>query len=272
MNISRRSVLATSVAGLAATVSGAAAGAEAAQAASPTVLITGANRGIGLGFAKDYAAKGWNVIATTRKPEDAEELKKLAAANKKVVVEKLDVTNAADIAALAAKVKGKPIDLLINNAGIVNDFMNPKPQSFGTLDHKMADDFMHTNVLGPLQLTEALYENVKISQQKKIAAVTSLAGVHGANYGMVPGGYWYKVSKAALNAAMANIATDGKKDGVIVILLSPGQVRVEKIANARIPGMIETPEAIAGMTKVLENATLAESGSIIRYNGEKQPF
>ena len=267
MTISRRSVLATSVAGLAI----AAAGAEAAQAA-PTVLITGANRGLGLGFSKHYAEKGWNVIATTRKPSDAEELNKLAAANKNVTVEKLDVTSAADIAALAATYKGKPIDILINNAGIVNDFMNPKPQTFGTLDHKMADDFMHTNVLGPLQLTEALYENVKMSGQKKIAAVTSLAGVHGAEYGKVPGGYWYKLSKAALNAAMANIAVDGKKDGVTVILLSPGQVRVEKIAQYKIPGMIETPEAIGGMTKVLENATLAESGTIIRYNGEKQPF
>ncbi len=150
--------------------------------------------------------------------------------------------------------------------------MNPKPQAFGTLDHKMADDFMRTNALGPLQLTEALYENVKISGQKKIAAITSLAGSHEVDYGKVPGGYWYKLSKSALNAAMANVATDVKKDGVIVILLSPGQVRVEKIAQYRIPGMIEVPEAIGGMTKVLDGVTPADSGSIIRYNGEKQPF
>src|SRR5262249_22680492 len=79
-------------------------------------------------------------------------------------------------------------------------------------------------------------------------------------------------SKSTLNAAMANIATDAKKDGVIVVILSPGQVRVEKIAQYKIPGMIEVPEAIGGMTKVLENATLAECGNIIRYNGEQQPF
>jgi NAD(P)-dependent dehydrogenase (short-subunit alcohol dehydrogenase family) len=249
----------------------AAAGSPARAADAKTVLITGSNRGLGLEFAKQYAALGWNVIATTRTPAEAEMLNKIAAANKNVTVEALDVTKFDTIDALAAKYKDKPIDLLINNAGIVNDFIQPKPQSFGTLDYSLADRFMNTNAIGALKVTEAFYENVKSSQMKKIVAVTSLAGSFGVKFGGVPGGYWYKISKAALNAAMVNVSVDAKKDGVIVALLSPGQVRVEKIAMYKIPGMIETPESISGMIAVIDKLTMEDAGTITRYTGEKQP-
>ncbi len=247
-------------------------GPQAAAADSMVVLVTGSNRGIGLEFVKQYAAKGWTVIATTRSPDKAEELKKVAASNKKVVIEQLDVADNASVDALAAKYKGKPIDLLINNAGITGDFRNPKPQSFGTLDHAQRDDFMHTNALGPLKVTEALYENVKLGKGKKIVAVTSLAGSFGAKFGGgIPGGYWYKISKATLNAAMVNVSVDAKKDGIIVTLLSPGTVRVEKIGNVQMPGLIEPLESISGMIKVIDALTLEDAGTIIRYNGERQP-
>lgn len=245
----------------------------AAAAEAMTVLITGSNRGIGLEFAKQYAALGWTVIATTRTPDRAEELKKLAAARKNVTIERLDVADDASVDALAAKYKGKPIDLLINNAGITGDFRNPAPQSFGTLDHGQRNEFMNTNALGALKVTEAFYENVKLGKGKKIVAITSLAGSFGAKFGGgIPGGYWYKISKAALNAAMVNVSYDAKKDGIIVALLSPGTVRVEKIGNAQMPGLIEPVESIGGMIKVIDGLTMADSGAIIRYNGERQPF
>lgn len=237
-----------------------------------TILITGSNRGLGLEFVKQYAALGWMVIATTRKPADATELNKVAAAHKTVVVEPMDVTNHASIDALAAKYKGKPIDVLLNNAGITGDFTQPKPQSFGTLDHSQAVDFLNTNALGALKVTEAFYEHVKLGQTKKIVAVTSLAGSFGQKFGGLPGGYWYKISKAALNAAMVNVSMEAKKDNIIVALLSPGTVRVEKIANARFPGLIETPESISGMIKVIDGLTMEDSGTITRYTGEKQPL
>ncbi len=250
----------------------ASAGRSATAADVMTVMITGSNRGIGLEFVKQYAAKGWAVIATTRSPDKADELKKVASTNKKVVIEQLDVTDNASVDALAAKYKGKPIDLLINNAGITGDFRNPKPQSFGTLDHTQRDDFMHTNALGPLKVTEAFYENVKLGKGKKITAVTSLAGSFGAKFGGgIPGGYWYKISKASLNAAMVNVSMDAKKDGVIVTLLSPGTVRVEKIGNVQMPGLIEPLESISGMIKVIDGLTMDDAGVIIRYNGERQP-
>ncbi len=266
--ITRRNAMAAAAAVAAISASGTAFAADA-----QTVLITGSNRGIGLEFVKQYAAKGWNVIATTRSPDKADELKKVAAGNKNVVIEALDVADNASVDALAAKYKGKPIDLLLNNAGITGDFMNPKPQSFGTLDHKEVDNFMHTNALGPLKVTEAFYENVKLGKGKKIVAVTSLAGSFGSKFGGgIPGGYWYKISKAALNAAMVNVSMDAAKDGIIVTLLSPGTVRVEKIGNAKMPGLIEPVESISGMIKVIDGLQPSDAGQIVRYNGEKQPF
>lgn len=253
-------------------LSAAAAIGSAHAADAKTVLITGSNRGLGLEFVKQYAALGWTVIATTRKPAEAAELNKVAAANKSVIVEAMDVTNHASIDALATKYKGKALDLLINNAGITGDFTQPKPQSFGTLDHSQAVDFFNTNALGALKVTEAFYPHVKAGQTKKIVAVTSLAGSFGQKFGGMPGGYWYKISKAALNAAMVNVSMEAKKDGVIVALLSPGTVRVEKIANARFPGLIETPESIGGMIKVIDGLTMDDAGTITRYNGEKQPL
>jgi NAD(P)-dependent dehydrogenase (short-subunit alcohol dehydrogenase family) len=266
--LTRRAALAAA----AATTLAAGLSSQAQAADDMTMLITGSNRGIGLEFVKQYAAKGWTVIATTRSPDKADELKKVAAANKKVTIEPLDVTDNASVDALAAKYKGKPIDLLINNAGITGDFRNPKPQSFGTLDHSQRDDFMHTNALGALKVTEAFYENVKLGKGKKITAVTSLAGSFGAKFGGgIPGGYWYKISKAALNASMVNVSMDAKKDGIIVTLLSPGTVRVEKIGNVQMPGLIEPLESISGMIKVIHGLTMDDAGVIIRYNGERQP-
>ena len=128
----------------------------------PVVLITGSNRGIGLEFVKQYAARGWFVIATTRRPTEANRLQEIAAINSNVVIELLDVASGPQIAALAAKYKGRPIDVLINNAGVSGDFRGPS-QALGSLDYEQVDKFMSVNAIGPLRVTEALYENVKMS-------------------------------------------------------------------------------------------------------------
>ncbi len=237
----------------------------------PAVLITGSNRGIGLEFVRQYAAKGWFVIATTRRPAQAKRLQALATVHENVVVELLDVTDGPQIAALAAKYAGQPIDLLINNAGISGDFMGPS-QAFGSLDYQQADDFMRVNAIAPLRVTEAFYENVKMSGQKKVVAITALLGVHSIQYGGFSGGYWYKVSKAALNAAMANLARDAAADGVIVTLLTPGEVKVEKVGDNPGPNFIEPAVSIAGMIKVIDGLTPRDAGTIIRYNGRRYEF
>ena len=238
---------------------------------SPSVLITGSNRGIGLEFVKQYAAKGWFVIATTRRPAEAQRLREIADANENVVIEHLDVTDRPQIAALAARYKGRPIDLLINNAGVSGDFMGPS-QAFGSLDYEQADNFMAVNAIAALRVTEALYENVKMSRQKKVVAITALLGVHSINYGGFSGAYWYRISKAALNAAMANLARDAAKDGVIVTLLTPGEVRVEKVADNPNPRFIEPEVSIKGMIEVIDDLAPTDAGAIIRYNGRRYDF
>lgn len=238
----------------------------------PTVLVTGANRGIGLEFARQYAARGWRVIATARDPAAAGELRALAAASdaSRVSIERLDVTDAADVAALAAKYRGQPIDVLINNAGVTGDFRG-KGQKLGTLDYAEGEAMMAVNAFGPLRVSEALYDNVRRSDQKKIVAITALLGVHSFDYGGFDGAYWYKVTKAALNAAMANLAREAARDGVVVCLLTPGEVAVEKVKNPG-PEFIAPEVSIRGMIGVIDALAPRDSGSIIRYNGKRYPF
>ncbi|MGB1877071.1 MAG: SDR family NAD(P)-dependent oxidoreductase, partial [Rhodospirillaceae bacterium] len=147
-----------------------------ATAQQPTVLVTGSNRGIGLEFVKQYAAKGWRVIATTRRPNQAKALQALARSEANVTIELLDVTNGEHLASLAEKYRDQPIDVLINNAGVSGDFQGPG-QSLGTLDYTTVDTFMSVNAIGPLRVTEALYGNVKLGDQKKVIAITALLGV-----------------------------------------------------------------------------------------------
>ena len=247
---------------------------SAAQA--QTVLITGSNRGIGLEFAKQYADRGWTVIATHRRDTTPDTLAALEEQYPAVRAEKLDVTDHASIDALAEKLAGVPIDVLINNAGITGDFTKPKPQTLGTLDYDMAVHFFRTNALGALKVSEAFMDNVEASDQKKIVAVTSLAGSFEGESGGKGGIYWYRSSKAALNMMMVGVAADSKRKGVTVALLSPGTVKVEKVAEMvdrmGLKGFLEPPESIAGMIDVIENLKPEDSGSFIRYNGEPQPF
>jgi NAD(P)-dependent dehydrogenase (short-subunit alcohol dehydrogenase family) len=239
---------------------------------APTVLVTGANRGIGLEFARQYAARGWRVIATARDPATSRELQALAQASAtgKVSVERLDVTDAADVAALAAKYRGQPIDVLINNAGLTGDFRG-KGQTLGSLDYAEGETMMAVNAFGPLRVSEALYDNVRRSDQKKIVAITALLGVHSFNYGGFDGAYWYKLTKAALNAGMANLAREAARDGVLVSLLTPGEVAVEKVVDPG-PQFIAPEVSIRGMIGVIDGLTLKDSGAIIRYNGQRYAF
>ncbi len=247
---------------------------SAAQA--QTVLITGSNRGIGLEFAKQYADRGWTVIATHRRDTTPDTLAALEEQYPAVRAEKLDVTDHASIDALAEKLAGMPIDVLINNAGITGDFTKPRPQSLGTLDYDMAVHFFRTNALGALKVSEAFLDNVAASDRKKIVAISSLAGSFEGESGGKGGIYWYRSSKAALNMMMVGVAADSKKKGITVALLSPGTVKVEKVAEmverAGLKGFIEPSESIAGMIQVIENLTPEDSGAFIRYNGEPQPF
>lgn len=245
----------------------------ATSADAKTVLITGSNSGIGLEFAKQYAAKGWDVVATHRRASAPESLAALRDKYpEQVRVETMDVTNHEQIDALASALEGTAIDVLINNAGITGNFRNPAPQSFGTLAYDDWENFMRINALGPLKISEAFAPHVKASEDKKIVAVSSLAGSFGYQGPNMAGGYWYKASKATLNMYMKNVASDLKGDGVTVALLSPGTVKVEKMGDVNFPGLISPADSIGGMISVIDGLTIEDSGAYYRYDGTAQPF
>jgi NAD(P)-dependent dehydrogenase (short-subunit alcohol dehydrogenase family) len=246
--------------------------ARAADAvAPPTVLITGASRGIGFELARQYAEAGWTVIATARKPADSRGLAELAAKHSSVRLEQLDVIDPASIGALRDRLAGAPIDVLLSNAGDTDEF---RGQFFPKLAHDRFSYLMELNAHGPIRVIEALFPNVEAGRQKKIVAVSSLAGSFGAKGGGMPGGYWYKSSKAALNMLMLSLAQDVKPKGVVVACLSPGQVDTHGYAarGMTMPGTVDVQVSVAGLRKVIDGLTMEQTGTFIRYSGEVQPW
>jgi NAD(P)-dependent dehydrogenase (short-subunit alcohol dehydrogenase family) len=257
-------------------------GAASGRVLADTVLITGANQGIGLEFAKEYAAKGWTVIATHRRTTTPEELAQLAAKYPQVRIERMDVTDAAQIEALGAKLKGVPIDILLSNAGLVRTDPIDKPGGntnhvFGTLDYKLLDDFIHTNVAGPLKISETFIENVKASRQKKIVAISSAAASVSVppfmpNGSPVPDHYWYRISKAALNSAMRLLSAQFKDAGVTVVMFHPGGVQVESFGNVKLPGFVPPEEAVGKMIKTIDGLTIKDTGRFLDNDGKDHPW
>jgi NAD(P)-dependent dehydrogenase (short-subunit alcohol dehydrogenase family) len=223
----------------------------------PSLLVTGANRGLGLEFARQYAASGYRVFATARKPREADELLALAKQNAALSVHELDVADPAGVAVLAKELAGQPIDILLSNAGV----MGPKRQSLGQLDYAGMLDTLNTNTIAPLRLAEALLENVAHSQRKLIAAVTSGMGSIADTSG---GHYAYRASKAALNMSYRNLALDLKSRGIIAIVINPGWVKTDMGGEG---ASIEPSESIAAMRRVFDSVSLADSGKFMNYGG-----
>jgi NAD(P)-dependent dehydrogenase (short-subunit alcohol dehydrogenase family) len=253
--------------------SGAALPAAAADDASPyTVLITGANRGIGYELARQYAERGWTVIATARQPRQAADLQKLAGTWENVRVEKLDVTSDRSVRALARRYAGVPVDVLINNAGILGDI---QAQKYGTYDFDVYDEVADVNLKGPLRMVEAFMDNVAASRQKKIMNMSSAVGSIEMTFG---GQVFYRSSKAALNMAMRTLAKEVKRDpdpnrkALVFGLINPGIVDTGFAKNVPVP-MITARESAEKCIAVIEGFTAEKSGSFIDYNkGTKLPW
>ena len=226
----------------------------------PTALITGANRGIGLELARQYAADGYKVHACCRKPDEASDLAGLAG---DVNVHALDVTDHEAVDRLAGEID-EPLDVVIANAGIYGP--QGDAQVFGSLDYDGLRHTMEVNTLGAVKTIEAFAPHAKRSDAKKMAAITSEMGsIADASGGVTA----YRASKAALNMALAVAAPELKNDGVAVGLLHPGWVQTDMGGpNARI-----TPEESArNMRGQIERLQPSDKAPFLAHDGREIPW
>ena len=226
----------------------------------PSVFITGANRGLGLEFVRQYAADGWRVFAVCRDPSHAAEL---AALKGDIRVEALDVGDFEAIENLARKFPNEPIDVLINNAGIYG----AGPQNLKSLDSETWIETLRINCMAPIYISRALVENVAKSAQKIMVAITSKMGSIDNNTS--GGAYIYRSSKAALNAAVKSLAIDLAPRGITAAVIHPGWVQTD-MGGAGAPTGVE--KSISGMRKVIGRLGLKDAGRFWSYDGKEIPW
>ncbi len=226
----------------------------------PTCLITGANRGIGLEFVKQYAADGWRLHATCRRPDDAAKLSEIAG---DVLVHALDVTDFARIEALARKLAGEPIDLLINNAGIYG----PRVTPYDGVDYAAWAEVLRVNTMAPVKVSAVFVDAVAKSELKRIVAISSQMGSIADNSS--GGSYIYRSSKAGLNAAMKSLAHDLAGKRIAVAVLHPGWVRTDMGGSG---ASIDPFESVAGMRQVIDGLRPEASGRFFAYDGRELPW
>ncbi len=212
------------------------------------------------------------MIATCRTPEEANELLALTALYPNVTIEELDVTDFAEMDALAARYEGVPIDVLINNAGILGG--NDR-QKFGTFDYDAFNEVMAVNVIGAVRMTEVFLDNVALSEQKKIMNISSAVGSIQMTFG---GQNFYRSSKAALNMSMRTIAKELRRsetpghNEIIIGLIHPGVVATDFAKNVPIP-MISPEESATGVISVIDGYTeIKQSGDFMSYTGGELPW
>ena len=235
----------------------------------PTVLITGSNRGLGLEFSRQYAAAGWNVIATCRNPKKAKELQLLAEEYNQVAVEKMDVTSQPEVDFVADTYHDQPIDVLLNNAGIYGTL---EKQALGTFDFEELKRVFDVNTIGSLRVSAAFIGNVIASEQKKII---SLGGGMGTlTIGSMFGGHYFmKMSKAAHLSAMGTLQADLDDTGIMITMISPGRVDTQLMRDSGWTGKSISAEKSAGLVIALIARLEPEmKGRLVMYNGTIIPW
>lgn len=222
------------------------------------VLITGASRGLGLALCKAYGSAGHRVLACCRSPEKVKDLRSLD-----VEVLALDVADHTSIADLKVQLGNQPIDLLINNAGVAGG----DHQGFGGIDYSAWEETLITNTFGPYRMVEAFAENIVASKRKMVANISSQMGSIAAyDEG---GDYIYRSSKTALNMVTHNLAVDLRPRGITFLALHPGWVRTD-MGGKDAP--VTPTESAEGLMRVIEDATLNDTGGFFSFNGDRVPW
>ncbi len=222
----------------------------------PTVLITGANRGLGLEFVRSFAADGWRVHACARNIEKAKRVKEVSG---DVVCHKLDVTNGLKVASLARELAEEPLDLLINNAGV----FGPRT-GFGETDYDEWDAVLKVNTLAPLRMAERFVNMLEKSERGVVVNVSSIMGSIASNES--GNSYIYRSSKAALNMITKGLSVDLAPKGITVVSVHPGWVQTDMGGQE---ADIAPVASIAGLRQVIAGLHPRDSGKFFNYDGSE---
>ena len=231
----------------------------------PTVLITGANRGLGLEFVRQYLRDGWRVIATCRRPEQAAELREFKANHEgKIDICPLEVTDNDAIYALAARLEGTAIDIFIQNAGIDHD------DAFRQTGYAERLQIFRINTLSILIIAEAFIDHIAAGDQKKLVYISSLKASTTVSAGHTGGGqYSYRASKAAGNSIIKALSYDLAEQGIITAAISPGWVRTD-MGGPHAP--LSPEESVTMVRRVINNLTPESSGGYFNQDGKTNPW
>jgi NAD(P)-dependent dehydrogenase (short-subunit alcohol dehydrogenase family) len=235
----------------------------------PTVLVTGASRGLGLELVRQYAGDDWRVHACCRDRPAADLDAVVAGSNGRVQAHVLDVTDFDAVDALARRLSGEPIDVLLNNAGRYTPHpgqRDDRGQSLGNMDYEVWSEMLRVNALAPFKMTEAFLEHLATSDQRKLVVVSSdMASIQNTRGGF----HAYRSSKAALNMLMASLAHELRGRGILVGILSPGWVRT-RMGGPRAP--VSVQGAAHGLRERIAALEPTSSGRFVRYDGSAVPW
>lgn len=224
------------------------------------LVITGANRGIGLELVRQSVAKGYAVTAACRRPDSADELLALRDAHRELDVLPLELADARSLDRFVHELDGRAIDMLINNAGIYGQ----RDATLGNVNPDAWQQAFHINTIAPLVLTQKLLPQLRKGTERRLAYISSKMGSIADNTS--GGSYVYRSTKAALNQVVKSLAEDLESEGFIVLPLHPGWVRTDMGGPN---GLIDTATSVAGMLDVIEGATPEQSGQFLAYDGSR---
>ena len=229
-----------------------------------SVLITGANRGLGFEFARQYLADSWRVFATCRDPVAADQLQHLAkSSGGKLSIVEMDVTDSVSVCKAAAQINDAAIDVMINSAGITG----VSGQRPGHIDYDSWARVLNVNTMGPLRVLEAFVDHMTRGERKLAVSITSGMGSLGDNTS--GGSIAYRSSKAALNMVMRSAAIDLVPRGIACVLVNPGWVKTDMGG----PSATLTPqESVTAMRRLIEKLGPAQSGKFFHYDGSEYPW
>lgn len=230
----------------------------------PSVMVTGASRGIGLEFVHQYAEAGYEVHALARNPHGSKSLNDLAKTHPNIRVHPLDVSDFSAIELLGRELAGQPLDILINNAGVYG----PKEgQNLGRLDYEAWMSAFKVNALAPLKMVETFLPHLERGSKRIIASLSTQMASIGNNAS--GGNYIYRTTKAALNMALKNLSLDLRSKGIVVFILHPGWVKTDMGGQG---ATLSPKESVSQMRRLISRLDAEFSGKFLNYKGEELPW